>query len=329
MMSWDEPCRKFCSAGPARKLIFQCDGTTFGPSAVGKLVYDSCLIDEEIQQFGALKKRNKSYRDREGKRLKKFEGDISSGVTQECTMDNFDFVLVDAECTHDASYKHMQYIAIPDAESTSTADDIATPGGEPSAKLKSGAQLSHYSGTTASYHGTSAVVTSASPELTALQRGLLMNGFERLRPGGCLVYSTCSQDTAQNEEVVRWLLDTVGAQAELTSVPDKMRALYRAPVQEGEQCVRGGGKPEGKDCSAQPLAPSLHLMQLDLPALSAAVQQGYATPEALTQLSEEICRDAAALPAPIFFESATLPGTLRLSYKGAMSGHFIAKIRKV
>jgi hypothetical protein len=239
-------------------------------------------------------------------------------------MENFDFVLVDAECTHDASYKHMQYIAIPDA-----ADDIATPGGEPAARLKSGAQLSHTPSAASAYHGSSTVTLSASPELTALQRGLLMNGFERLRPGGCLVYSTCSQDTAQNEEVVHWLLGTVGAQAELLSVPDIMSALFQAPVQEGEQSVRGDDEPEGKDCSAQPLAPSLQLLQLDLPALSAAVQHGYATPEALTQLSEEICRDAAALTSPIFFESATLPGTVRLSYKGAMSGHFIAKIRKV
>jgi hypothetical protein len=301
---------------------------------VGKLVYDSCLIDEEIQQYGALKKRNKSYRDREGKRLKQVEGDISSGVTADCAMENFDFVLVDAECTHDASYKHMQYISIPDAEtSTAIADDVAQPDAEPAVRIKAGAQLSHAPGnSSSSYYGSGTVASSASPELTALQRGLLMNGFQRLRPGGCLVYSTCSQDAAQNEEVVRWLLDAVGAQqAELLSVPDIVRAVFRAPASAQEGVGAGGyeDKSGGQDGCAPALAPSLQLLQLDLPALNAAVRRDHATLEALTQLSEEICRDAAAMAAPIVHGSAILPGTLRLSYKGAMSGHFIAKIRKV
>jgi hypothetical protein len=281
-----------------------------------------------MQQYGALKKRNKSYRDREGKRLKKVEGDISTGVGDECVMDNFDFVLVDAECTHDASYKHMQYIAIPNAEGS--AADVTHPDAEAATRLKSGAQLSHSSsGGTSSYHGSSTLAPTASPELTALQRGLLMNGFQRLRAGGCLVYSTCSQDAAQNEEVVQWLLDAVGEQVELLSVPDFIRTKFGTEMHHDEGTNRDEEKLDTTKGGGSALPPFLQLLQLDLPALSTTVRRDYATPEALTQLSEEICRDAAALPAPMVCESALLPGTLRLSYKGAMSGHFIAKIRKV
>eukprot|EP00397_Hematodinium_sp_SG-2012_P060373 GEMP01078540.1.p1 GENE.GEMP01078540.1~~GEMP01078540.1.p1 ORF type:complete len:111 (+),score=18.88 GEMP01078540.1:756-1088(+) len=40
-------------------------------------------------------------------------------------------------------------------------------------------------------------------ELLQLQYALLSNGFKQLRPGGALVYSTCSFSTAQNEDLVR------------------------------------------------------------------------------------------------------------------------------
>jgi 16S rRNA C967 or C1407 C5-methylase (RsmB/RsmF family) len=42
--------------------------------------------------------------------------------------------------------------------------------------------------------------------LADLQRRLLANGFRLLKPGGTLVYSTCSLALAQNEDVVAWLL---------------------------------------------------------------------------------------------------------------------------
>jgi hypothetical protein len=47
--------------------------------------------------------------------------------------------------------------------------------------------------------------------LRSLQCGLLLNGFRLLRAGGVLVYSTCSFCVAQNQEVVAWLLERVGA----------------------------------------------------------------------------------------------------------------------
>ena len=55
-------------------------------------------------------------------------------------------------------------------------------------------------------------------KLQALQRGLLQNGFRRLKPGGRLVYSTCSFATRQNEDIVSWLLDNEPC-AELVYLP--------------------------------------------------------------------------------------------------------------
>lgn len=86
----------------------------------------------------------------------------------------YDKVLVDAECTHDGSIRHVQKFEswgwqtlqrrVLDAERT---DD-----------------------------------------LTNLQFRLLSNGFRLLKAGGSLIYSTCSLTISQNEEVVeRFLLE--------------------------------------------------------------------------------------------------------------------------
>lgn len=84
----------------------------------------------------------------------------------------YDKVLVDAQCTHDGSVKHVR-----------KQMDAAWRGFD---------------------------LTQFEParlaELHALQLALLQNGFRLLRPGGILVYSTCSLSRGQNEEVVREFL---------------------------------------------------------------------------------------------------------------------------
>jgi 16S rRNA C967 or C1407 C5-methylase (RsmB/RsmF family) len=42
--------------------------------------------------------------------------------------------------------------------------------------------------------------------ISHLQKKMIFNAFRLLKPGGSLVYATCSFCTAQNEDVVRWLL---------------------------------------------------------------------------------------------------------------------------
>lgn len=45
-------------------------------------------------------------------------------------------------------------------------------------------------------------------ELSTLQRELLSSAAKMLRPGGCLVYSTCSIQAEENEAQIRWFLGT-------------------------------------------------------------------------------------------------------------------------
>lgn len=97
-------------------------------------------------------------------------------------LQHFDRVLVDAECTHDASLRHL--------EKYRTQWGWETIGGRVP-WIKPGAEA----------------------DLRELQLGLLRNGFRLLRPGGSLVYSTCSLCRQQNEDVVAALLATDSAAA--------------------------------------------------------------------------------------------------------------------
>lgn len=85
----------------------------------------------------------------------------------------YDRVLVDAQCTHDGSLRHL-----------------AKHGQQDWAAFQRQVLVSEEH-----VHG-----------MVDLQRRLLLNGFRLLRPGGTLVYATCSFMRAQNEEVVEWLL---------------------------------------------------------------------------------------------------------------------------
>ncbi|KAK6117822.1 hypothetical protein DH2020_048449 [Rehmannia glutinosa] len=84
----------------------------------------------------------------------------------------YDKVLVDAECTHDGSIKHIQ-------------------------------KFEQWGWTTLSRRVLDAERTD---DVTVLQLKLLTNGFRLLKVGGCLVYSTCSLTVAQNEDVVEQFL---------------------------------------------------------------------------------------------------------------------------
>ena len=55
-----------------------------------------------------------------------------------------------------------------------------------------------------------------------LQREIVSNAWECLRPGGLLIYSTCTFNTKENEENVRWMLQVLGARV----VPVTTRAEW-------------------------------------------------------------------------------------------------------
>jgi 16S rRNA C967 or C1407 C5-methylase (RsmB/RsmF family) len=100
--------------------------------------------------------------------------------------EGFDRVLVDAECTHDGSIKHL--LKFQDQWGWETFER----------RVMDSERLA---------------------TLKELQRSLAMNGFRLLRPGGEMVYSTCSFCVAQNEEIVSWVMSK-NKDAYLIPIPD-------------------------------------------------------------------------------------------------------------
>ncbi|KAL7531869.1 hypothetical protein ACHAWF_003938 [Thalassiosira exigua] len=198
--------------------LYCADGTTFGMKEARNenraLVFDSNAAMEELMSRGKRKRMNKSARAREKRRLlelqqehdnanatktdaddaeridckgsgeKSKEADEKNPATpgrvdQLCgdsentlAVSLFDRVLVDAECSTDGATRHIERRLSPSMPMRNVAWD-----------------------------------DSNMDELVELQRGLIESGFRLLKPGGLMVYSTCSLSTRQNEEVVLWLLE--------------------------------------------------------------------------------------------------------------------------
>ncbi|CAL1361153.1 unnamed protein product [Linum trigynum] len=97
----------------------------------------------------------------------------------EVSSNGYDKVLVDAECTHDGSIRHVQ-------------------------------KFEQWGWETLNQRVLNAERTD---NLTTLQLNLLRNGFRLLKVGGSLVYSTCSLTVCQNEEVImRFLAENASAE---------------------------------------------------------------------------------------------------------------------
>mmetsp|Transcript_17562 Transcript_17562/g.35053 ORF Transcript_17562/g.35053 Transcript_17562/m.35053 type:complete len:433 (+) Transcript_17562:35-1333(+) len=173
--------------------LYCTDGTNFGTKQLSGLVFDSNAEKQELQTQGKRKRQNKSARAREKRRLLELQrqevtvaaegtnvepeneksGETAPNQSIEtnttCCIPLFDRVLVDAECSTDGAIKHIQK-----REASSKAP------------LWNDSNMS---------------------ELVDLQKRLIESGFRLLKSGGSLVYSTCSLNEKQNENVVRWLLD--------------------------------------------------------------------------------------------------------------------------
>lgn len=121
----------------------------------------------------------------------------------------FEGVLVDAECSHDGSLRHL---ALDDGVDRSCTT--------PSRADVTDERLHGAGGLSNTYrmqriHTEAAsgdVGTRCGPDgssLLDLQLRLLLKGYSQLRPGGTLVYCTCSFSYLQNEHVVSTFLTTV------------------------------------------------------------------------------------------------------------------------
>jgi len=195
--------------------LFCNDGTRFGttPYIAAKdnserdteselnLVFDSQIAFQEENHArhrannnkGVKRKRmNKSARARERRKLQKIvqEGSKSNfsdtysitGEENDLFLERFDRVLVDAECSTDGALRHLK-VKYNDnllkTENKQRGCDIGN------SKLTNENQVL---------------------ELLQLQRKLIESGFRLLKPGGVMIYSTCSLSHKQNEDIVNDLL---------------------------------------------------------------------------------------------------------------------------
>ena len=186
-----------------RIRLYHGDGTTFGtihtPSHFQlprshNLVFDSDIAREEQKQKGERKRSNKSSRARERKKLKSAlesgpNEALSDGSSEIDTY--YDRVIVDAECSTDGSLKHVRKLVESVEEDTKPSSwDIVS-------CLANNQKMN---------------------DLVELQKKLAIQGFRLLRPGGFMVYSTCSLSEQQNEHVISYVLDH-NKEAALVPIP--------------------------------------------------------------------------------------------------------------
>lgn len=119
----------------------------------------------------------------------------SSSTSSAHSLRLYDRILLDAQCTHDGSVRHVdKAIRVGkwgDLEDKIFGDDVVA-------------------------------------RTVELQKALISNAFRLLRPGGVLVYSTCSLTHVQNEGVVEWLVSQRATENEVVQVTDALKAFQES-----------------------------------------------------------------------------------------------------
>lgn len=286
-----------------RLLVYRADGQLFPRNAT--LVVDSQYLSQafaEDSSKGHKGRRNKSARAREAAHLLTAAQHLAGSDML------FDRVLVDTECTHDASYRHMKF------SSQSRKWPSRTPSGV--AEEAQGVQqltMSHNIPCTPSAEEEEEELSASKLRLLGLQRQLLRNGFRQLAVGGVLVYSTCSADESQCEAAVRWLLEHEPSAKIMPIAPAQQTAGDEEVLQQIAALAAPHGTPEGVRHEQEDERKTKRPRLLD---------------EQLSD-SERMCRLVCRLSALPLRPSALLPDTVRLGALQGMSGHFIAKLTKL
>eukprot|EP01040_Poterioochromonas_malhamensis_P003238 gene3238-3451_t len=347
--------------------LFHCDGTKFGRNEFGSLLFASEVLKSELQLKIHRKRKNKSARKRIADSLKAIQQRIkqSQVVSTEdtslnqanassLTLKDFDFILVDAECTHDASYRHMKYVEQGTKWNKSTksehsgckhqhiqkknkrqrtkkdstgyfveedeeeeeedfwdqeysAEDVAKfiqnsdpqtsvcLDGETTVKNveqveiieEREVQKQESEGISLSHNIRDVKVSSEGKvALRELQRGLIENAFNLLKDEGFLVYSTCSQEDEQNEDIVQWLLNKHS-----NATVDPLSHAY-----ESFAVIKKLEEVQGNDPSDNNI-----------------------------DRFHPICNEEGK----VVLLEGKIAGTVRVNYRVGMSGHFIARIKKL
>jgi len=169
---------------------------------INTLVFDSgAAIEDMVNRRGKRKRMNKSARGRERKRLRQIQlleraGSTSKDANEEDNVEQnsnfnmrlFDYVMVDAECSTDGSFRHLKERIKESLYSNRNKNDVRQQHHrEDNLRLTDSSKLE---------------------ELVHLQRKLIASGFRLLKNGGTMSYCTCSLSEDQNEKIVQWLLQT-------------------------------------------------------------------------------------------------------------------------
>ena len=364
---------KINSANLGRIILFNCDGSCFGrDGSFGTAVFDSDtytdLIAHEKTGGNSRKRLNKSARARMKSACATIERQfqhqatvvnstcdtdtaatspnsrkpVSNGVNSDfsCGAGDFDFVLVDAECRHDASYRHMSFIEEDEGEEPLTAskegDGLRDEDDGHGAETSNRTEV-HNNNSKHRYRCKKrkvAQLPSRNDDLTSLQLSLLRNGFRHLKVGGSLIYSTCSRDAAQNEDIVAAILKEEPSAILVPAFPpslfpkaERSAAMTSSSGTDTGDFERSGCFSTSASGNVRPIQAAAHevLDQNSLEELLKHVMD--LTEDQIHTYANEICDSVASSPLPVFSEGL-LPGTIILGFKGGMSGHFIAKITK-
>jgi len=70
-------------------------------------------------------------------------------------------------------------------------------------------------------------------EIAATQRELIDSAFHALKPGGVLVYSTCTLNAQENQQVCQWLIETYADAVEVESLTDLFVGAQQSVTPEG------------------------------------------------------------------------------------------------
>ena len=74
---------------------------------------------------------------------------------------------------------------------------------------------------------------AAIETISALQKQLISSAWKMLKPGGRLVYSTCTLSRAENHEVINWLASEVGSELEIIDLGKLFPEAQRVITEEG------------------------------------------------------------------------------------------------
>ena len=189
LASTQQPTSTAVTSSTPRIRLYCSNGTTFGQNSSDRsnLVWDSVVAQHDTAT--GRKRLNKSARKRQAQQLRGVaDWDWSSQAA------------AIAEATADDSNDSTTHIQLFDAVLVDA--ECSTDG-----SVKHVAKRRRLEWT-----------EERLPDLINLQKGLAASGFRLLKPGGTMVYATCSLSADQNERVVEWLLKELGPKAQLVPV---------------------------------------------------------------------------------------------------------------